>query len=356
MSTLYYVYPFGQNADDLTAIPTPAAGDGSVSYFAGWTDPYEQNLLTNPSALPIPRGQMNQLFYDITNNIQQYQQVGTPNWISSADNLGSPYPYGKYSRILYTDGKLYESQAATNTSTPGASSTWLLASAGALYAAMQSGTAIYAADTSVSANTVTVAPAPAYAAYTAGTILSVLINNTNTGASTVNINGLGSKAIKKETDTGLVDLSENDMQANGLSWMQYDGTQFQLLNPMSQGEYLSSNVPFASSVSLTTLTGANVTSMVVPAGKWKIGGNVYGHPSAQFDSFQCWANTVSATPVDKSLIAIASSSALVGDSGLVVPEQVLTFASPTTVYLSCVAQFGSGTGVACGQLNAERVY
>lgn len=118
----YYVYPFGLNADDLTAIPDSAAGDGSVSYFAGWTDPYELNLLTDPTALPIPRGQMNQLFYDITNNLQQYQQFGSPPWV-----VGNTVSYPIYARVYYL-GTVYESQIGSNLNTPGTDDTWLVIS------------------------------------------------------------------------------------------------------------------------------------------------------------------------------------------------------------------------------------
>ena len=62
MTRLYYIYPFGTSADDLTSIPNTPPTDGSVNYQTGWTDAYELDLLTNPAALPIPRGQMNQLF------------------------------------------------------------------------------------------------------------------------------------------------------------------------------------------------------------------------------------------------------------------------------------------------------
>jgi len=116
---LYYVYPFGQDADDLTAIPTTPPINGSVSYQNGWTDPYELNLLTDPSALPIPRGQMNQLFYDITNNLQEYQQYGTPQWV------GTPsVAYPIYARVYYS-GQIYESQISSNTNTPGTDTTWV---------------------------------------------------------------------------------------------------------------------------------------------------------------------------------------------------------------------------------------
>lgn len=127
MSTYYYVYPFGQNADDLTAIPTSAAGDGSMSYYAGYTDPYEYDLLTNPNALPVARGSFNQLMFQATGNIQQYQQYGTPFWITSADNLGVPYAYAVSARVYY-GGVVYENQLDGNTSTPGDNNTWLVIS------------------------------------------------------------------------------------------------------------------------------------------------------------------------------------------------------------------------------------
>ena len=129
--TYYYVFPFGKNADDLTAIPTNAAGDGSVSYFAGWTPPYELDLIADPThAQPIPRGQMNQLFLDITTNIQQYQQYGTPYFILASQNGSVPFPYPIYARVYYNN-LVYENQVAANTATPGTDDTWLLISAAA---------------------------------------------------------------------------------------------------------------------------------------------------------------------------------------------------------------------------------
>lgn len=125
----YYVYPFGVNADDLTAIPTAAAVDGSVSYQDGWTVPYQYDLETNPSALPIPRGQMNELFLQITQNIQWLQQYGAPAWITSADNLGTPYPYS-VNAIVRFGTSVYQSLVSSNTSTPGTDSNWLDISGG----------------------------------------------------------------------------------------------------------------------------------------------------------------------------------------------------------------------------------
>lgn len=121
---LYYTYAFGQNADDIPiTIPQTAAIDGSISYYAGFTDPYEYNLLTNPAALPVTRPIFNQLLYDVTNNIQEYQNYGTPQWVSGAAYSGSPgYPI--YARVYYSN-VVYESQIDLNTNTPGADATWL---------------------------------------------------------------------------------------------------------------------------------------------------------------------------------------------------------------------------------------
>jgi microcystin-dependent protein len=122
---LYYINPFGISADDLpVVIPMTPAVDNSVSYFAGWTPPYEYNLLTNPAALPIPRAAMNQLIFDITNNLQEYQQYGTPQWITSIQNGGSPFAYPIYAKVYYL-GIVYENQVAANTATPGTDTTWV---------------------------------------------------------------------------------------------------------------------------------------------------------------------------------------------------------------------------------------
>ena len=123
----YFVYPFGTDADDLTTIPTTATLDNSVSYQEGFTLPYEENIDTSPNALPIPRGQMNQLFFQITQAMQQIQQYGYPFWISSADNLGTPYSYNIYATVYY-GGVIYQNQVANNISTPGSDNTWLVIS------------------------------------------------------------------------------------------------------------------------------------------------------------------------------------------------------------------------------------
>lgn len=92
---------------------------------------------------------------------------------------------------------------------------------------VQAGSAIYAADTgAANAYVVTLTPVPA--AYTAGMLVNFLATNASTAASTLNVNGLGAQAIKKETNVALV---ANDILAGEVVSVVYDGTNFQLLSP-----------------------------------------------------------------------------------------------------------------------------
>ena len=131
-----YTYPFAVNGTLTPPVPTVDPATGAMSYELGYTVNYQEDLLTNPSALPINRGQMNRLFFDATNNIAQYQGQGTPNWITSAEytpgGVPTSYPYPIYARVLYS-GVLYENQVPANTATPGTDSTWLVISGTTIY-------------------------------------------------------------------------------------------------------------------------------------------------------------------------------------------------------------------------------
>ena len=122
----YFFNAFGINADDAAPIPVTGTNSGPVNYNWGWTDPYEYNILTNPSALPIPRGAMNQLMLDITAQLQQYSQYGAPFFITTAQNQGTPFAYPIYAQV-YHSGNVYRNTVAGNVTTPPDPS-WLLIS------------------------------------------------------------------------------------------------------------------------------------------------------------------------------------------------------------------------------------
>lgn len=117
--------------------------------------------------------------------------------------------------------------------------------------------------------------APAITAYATGQVIWFQANTVNTGAATLNLNALGAKTIKKNKD---VDLADGDLKAGAYVPLIYDGTNFQLLAPISNaaGAILSNTalLDFGATAagtcdSLTiTVTGAadgNPVSLGIPA-------------------------------------------------------------------------------------------
>ncbi len=90
--------------------------DGTISFTQGWPVGYELPV-GNPARLEIQRGNMNQLFYDVTSAIQNQQQKETPPFITSTMNGGSPFSYSLGDRVI-SGGVRYISLANTNTDTP----------------------------------------------------------------------------------------------------------------------------------------------------------------------------------------------------------------------------------------------
>jgi hypothetical protein len=95
-----------------------------------------------------------------------------------------------------------------------------------ILAAIQNGTGLYAADTSVSANTITVAFSPPISSLVAGMSVRVKVANTNTGATVMNV-GTGNVAVTLQDGTA---LTPGAVQANGVYLFTYDGNHWQLQN------------------------------------------------------------------------------------------------------------------------------
>ena len=73
-----------------------------------------------------------------------------------------------------------------------------------------------------------VALAPGLTGYVAGQQYYFFANTVNTGAATINIDGLGAQTIEKRAATTLAD---GDILASAIAHIVYDGTNFQLMNP-----------------------------------------------------------------------------------------------------------------------------
>lgn len=87
----------------------------------------------------------------------------------------------------------------------------------------------YVASDTGSANAYAIAPSPVITAYAAGQRFTFKATNANTSASTLNVNALGTKTIKKLGNT--TDLVANDILASQIVEVEYDGTVMQMISP-----------------------------------------------------------------------------------------------------------------------------
>lgn len=93
--------------------------------------------------------------------------------------------------------------------------------------------AAYCADTSVAANTITCSTAVGFTGYAAGQAVDVLLANTATGATVININTLGNKAVTYNGTNALT--SALGLVAGSTMRLQYDGTRFVLQGLVAAG-------------------------------------------------------------------------------------------------------------------------
>lgn len=116
----YFIEPFAADGDRAT-IPETVQPDGSVSYPDGYGVDYQLDPSV-PPGLNIERTKFNELLYQVTLALQQYQQFGFPDFITSSDNGGVPFPYEINATVRY-NGLNYYSLEDNNEDTP-PSSKW----------------------------------------------------------------------------------------------------------------------------------------------------------------------------------------------------------------------------------------
>jgi hypothetical protein len=108
-------------------------------------------------------------------------------------------------------------------------------------------------------DTITATVSPALTAYSAGQMFGFVAVNTNTGATTINISGLGAKSIV----TPLGALNAGDIQTGYFYIIYYDGTSFQLLGVSTATVNLSVS-------GVLTLSGTGVQMTSSGTGAWKM--------------------------------------------------------------------------------------
>jgi len=135
----------------------------------------------------------------------------------------------------------------------------------ALTSDIQNASYIYAADSGGS-DAYAITLAPAITAYVTGQLFLFKANTINTGAATLNVNGLGAKTIKKNVSS---DLATGDILAGQLVKVIYDGTNFQLVSTipaaalnapqgfLTNGKIVPSVAASDLTVAIKTLAGAD---------------------------------------------------------------------------------------------------
>lgn len=126
------------------------------------------------------------------------------------------------------------------------------------YAQVQDGSPTYL--TSVSGtNTVTATAAASMAAYATGQEFTFIPANTNTGATTLNINGIGAKSIF----SGGAALTGGEIRSGVPIRVQYDGTQFNILGRAKRFVSAAQTITAAGSLTLAHGLGAVPTMIAM---------------------------------------------------------------------------------------------
>lgn len=119
----------------------------------------------------------------------------------------------------------------------------------------------YAADTGA-ANAYAIAPSPTVTSYVAGQSFSFKAANSNTGASTLNVSGLGTKSIKKLN--GSTALASGDIVAGQIVTVSYDGTNFQMQSPAATAGGGGGGAPTTSEYILGAVDATLTNAAAIP--------------------------------------------------------------------------------------------
>ena len=118
---------------------------------------------------------------------------------------------------------------------------------------IQDGGLIFQATDTGSADTYVIALAPVVTEYVAGQIFHFKAGATSTGASTLNVNALGAKNIKKKNDQN---IAAGDIEAGAIVSVVYDGTSFQMISQVG-----------TSGMTSFTLTGDSGSNQTISDGE-----------------------------------------------------------------------------------------
>ena len=184
---------------------------------------------------------------------------------------------------------------------------------------VQDGSMTYAVD-SGGANAYVIALAPAESAHVGGQVIWFKASAANTGASTLNVNGIGVKDIKKNHGQALI---ADDIVANQLIGVVYDATtgDFEMVTmPAMIVANLTGNVTGNASGSALTVTQAAQTAIT----------SVGTLTALQVDNININGNAITSTAGTDLTISPVSGQQIVLDGAIVVDAGVVTGATSIT--------------------------
>ncbi len=125
MQQPFFRVPFAAEGD-VSSIPVDLQPDGSISMRSGYGFDYERDQTTDPLAKDISRQPFNWLMNAVTQQLLQTQTLAFPEFITTADNGGTAYPYAAKAVVRYRSAvdqpwSVYISKEDNNTTTPLAS-------------------------------------------------------------------------------------------------------------------------------------------------------------------------------------------------------------------------------------------
>lgn len=177
-----------------------------------------------------------------------------------------------------------------------------------------------------------------------GLKLEMLAAHTNTGSSTLNLNGTGALPIRQGGGNA---LAAGMIQLNGIVRLEWDGTQFELIGSQSQ--------PFYAQTAAEAAAGVTPTNFAYPPGDVRrygaVGDGVTDDTTAILNSIASnqVTNLLTGNSVVSSAVSVPAGKGIIG-AGLNNPSSTspLSFGSIliATLALSIVVQIGDGTAVA----------
>lgn len=170
----------------------------------------------------------------------------------------------------------------------------------------QKGVENYAADAG-STDAYAITLSPAISAYANGMVFRFKANTINTGGATLNVNGLGAKAIVKNFN---VALNTGDIKASQIVEVEYEsvGDNFQLLSPTSNSVSVFSNY-FTKDISSTTTTNIAHGLGQIPKGVVLRGG--FANANTASNAYAMWDATAGMVMVS---VAIKFTATVNGES------------------------------------------